>query len=238
MCSGINLEYLYSTIDADGHGSGTKSPLNVVGHFGVLQGTAGDLRTGLPSQMTEFHPPVRALFVVDAPIARVESVLERRAELRQLVRNDWVRFLVRDPASGKVFRQCNGAYVPVAPQSAPGAESGNSDVAAEDRRHAAMVAHREDRTYALAKASMLLACAAPIVMFGTDAMSPYGVPVALGSTLLALPVLKFSRRYLHGEHMFPRFAFLCASLLLVRWSRYTPPTCSRPLFGPTATSTF
>lgn len=52
VCSGINLEYLFSTVEVDHHGAGTKAPLNVVGNIGVLQGTAGDLRPGLPSQMT------------------------------------------------------------------------------------------------------------------------------------------------------------------------------------------
>ena len=55
VCSGINLEYLFSTIDVDHHGAGTKAPLNIVGNIGVLQGTSGDLRPGLPTQMTEMH---------------------------------------------------------------------------------------------------------------------------------------------------------------------------------------
>lgn len=40
VCSGINLEYLLSTVD-EAHGAGTKAPLNIVGNIGVLQGTAG-----------------------------------------------------------------------------------------------------------------------------------------------------------------------------------------------------
>ncbi len=37
VCSGINLEYLFSTIDLH-HSAGTKAPLNVVGNIGVIQG--------------------------------------------------------------------------------------------------------------------------------------------------------------------------------------------------------
>jgi uncharacterized protein len=37
VCSGINLEYLFSTIDVEHHGSGTKAPMNIVGNVGVLQ---------------------------------------------------------------------------------------------------------------------------------------------------------------------------------------------------------
>ena len=32
--------------------------MNLVGLFGVQQGTTGDLLVGLPTQMTEMHPPV------------------------------------------------------------------------------------------------------------------------------------------------------------------------------------
>ena len=32
VCSGINLEYLFSTIDVEHHGAGTKVPMNVVGN--------------------------------------------------------------------------------------------------------------------------------------------------------------------------------------------------------------
>lgn len=49
VCSGINMEYFFSTIDTEGHGTGTKAPLNIVGNIGVLQGSLGDLRTGLPT---------------------------------------------------------------------------------------------------------------------------------------------------------------------------------------------
>ena len=57
--AGINLEYLFSTQDV-AHSAGSKVPLNVVGNLGVMQGTTGDLRFGLPSQMTEMHVPNRA----------------------------------------------------------------------------------------------------------------------------------------------------------------------------------
>ena len=48
---------------------------------------------------------VRSLFVIDAPVSRVEAVLSRNKTIRDIVRNDWVRFLVRDPATGQLFRQ-------------------------------------------------------------------------------------------------------------------------------------
>ena len=52
----------------------------------MQQGCGGDLLVGLPTQMTEIHPPVRGLFVVDAPVARVEAVLSRCAPRRAVDR--------------------------------------------------------------------------------------------------------------------------------------------------------
>ena len=48
--------------------------MNLVGFFGVQQGGSGDLLVGLPTQMTELHAPVRALYILDAPARRVEAV--------------------------------------------------------------------------------------------------------------------------------------------------------------------
>ena len=52
-------------------------PVNVVGNFALQQGTAGDLLIGLATQMSELHSPQRALYLIDAPIERVEAVLSR-----------------------------------------------------------------------------------------------------------------------------------------------------------------
>jgi uncharacterized protein YbcC (UPF0753/DUF2309 family) len=51
--------------------------------------------------MTEMHSPARALFILDAPVARVKAVLARRPELRDIVENSWVRLYVRDPQDGE-----------------------------------------------------------------------------------------------------------------------------------------
>eukprot|EP00445_Apocalathium_hangoei_P001187 CAMPEP_0203860318 /NCGR_PEP_ID=MMETSP0359-20131031/12353_1 /ASSEMBLY_ACC=CAM_ASM_000338 /TAXON_ID=268821 /ORGANISM="Scrippsiella Hangoei, Strain SHTV-5" /LENGTH=1351 /DNA_ID=CAMNT_0050777367 /DNA_START=153 /DNA_END=4208 /DNA_ORIENTATION=- len=102
VCSGISLEYLYSTTDG---GAGTKVVMNMVGNFGVMQGaTGGDLLVGLPTQMTEFHTPVRAMFLVDAPLGRLEAVLGRTEVLRDLVHNSWVRLCCRDPTTGQFYK--------------------------------------------------------------------------------------------------------------------------------------
>jgi len=50
VCAGINLEYYFSTVNNERLGCGTKVPHNIVGLFGVMEGTSNDLRTGLPSK--------------------------------------------------------------------------------------------------------------------------------------------------------------------------------------------
>eukprot|EP00457_Paulinella_chromatophora_P000426 gb/GEZN01000426.1/.p1 GENE.gb/GEZN01000426.1/~~gb/GEZN01000426.1/.p1 ORF type:complete len:1268 (+),score=118.32 gb/GEZN01000426.1/:298-4101(+) len=206
VCSGINLEYLFSTIDPH-HSAGTKAPLNIVGNIGVLQGTASDLKMGLPTQMTEMHTPIRALYVVDAPIERVEAVLGRRKDLRQLVRNEWVRFIVRDPSTNLFYLQSRGEYLPISPQQTESFVPSTPHI-----EHGMKIAGRESIMHGTATAGMVLSCALPIYMFGTTAMNPLGPVIAICGTALSLPTLAFARRYLHGEFMYGRFSFLCVGL--------------------------
>jgi hypothetical protein len=208
--SGISLEYLFSTTrDVVHHGAGTKVPLNVVGHIGVLQGTAGDLRTGLPSQMTEMHTPLRALYVVDAPVARVEAVLARRPELARLVRNEWVRFVVRDPSSGVFYQQRDGRYEPIdVDKTTTSKTSTDADVSsfAPPRVYGMRISQRESVVYYTSNVGVLLAAAVQIYAYADTALNPHGIAIALGGTMLALPTLAFARRYLHGEYIFGRFS--------------------------------
>jgi uncharacterized protein YbcC (UPF0753/DUF2309 family) len=210
VCSGINLEYLFSTIDVEKHGAGTKVPLNIVGNIAVLQGTTGDLRPGLPTQMTEMHTPIRAFFIIDAPPQRIEAVLSRRKELQHLVVNEWVRVIARDPKTNKFYRQINGEYFPVKVE-----EVTNSFIPFDKHlEHAQGVKRKEDIYYHLSLAGMAGAAVLPPLLFGVENMlNPYGLMIVAGGTSLALPVLAFARRYLHGEFMFGRFAALTVGLL-------------------------
>ncbi|KAI9028762.1 hypothetical protein DFJ74DRAFT_641843 [Hyaloraphidium curvatum] len=230
VCSGINLEYLFSTISADRHGSGTKTPLNVVGNIAVLQGTSGDLRTGLPSQMTEMHAPVRALFVVDAPTARVEAVLGRREELRRLVHNEWVRLVVRDPDTGVFYRYHDGAYSEASEHLAAPPVPLRTRYQIQ-REYGLRVARREALMYNASVAGMAAATVLPIWLWGPVAMNPYGMAVAACAALLSFPVLAFSKRYLHGEFMFGRFASLSAALLLGFNMVATAPSLEHTMLG-------
>jgi uncharacterized protein YbcC (UPF0753/DUF2309 family) len=106
VCGGISLEYYFSYVDNERYGCGTKLPHNVTGLIGVMNGHAGDLRTGLPWQMVEIHEPVRILFVVETTPERLTKVIGRNPELTEFVENAWVRMAVMDPQSGgmQVYR--------------------------------------------------------------------------------------------------------------------------------------
>ncbi len=108
--AGINLEYYFSTVDRERFGCGTKVPHNVTGMFAVMEGTGSDLRTGLPKQMTEIHEPVRLQIVVEASTAILGAIYGRQESLRELIGNEWVHVIAKDPDTGvfSVFRPGRG----------------------------------------------------------------------------------------------------------------------------------
>jgi uncharacterized protein YbcC (UPF0753/DUF2309 family) len=102
VCAGISLEYYFSYVDPVGWGCGTKLPHNIVSLLGVMDGSASDLRPGLPWQMVEIHDPLRLLLVVEAAPATLAAVLERDAQLARLCRNRWIRLAALDPDSSRI----------------------------------------------------------------------------------------------------------------------------------------
>ena len=219
VCSGINLEYLFSTLAIERYGAGTKAPLNIVGNIGMQQGTSGDLRTGLPSQMVDMHVPVRALFVVDAPFKRVQKVLARNPELDELPRNNWVHLTTRDPATGQIYDYIDGKFVPIPLQDVTSKSSLTLETEGgsfqEPLDQGRQIRQREDLIHGLAMVSALLSFLAPFQLFGVSSMmNPHGALIASFATGISLPVIAFSRRYLHGEFIFGRTAFLCVALIL------------------------
>lgn len=95
--AGINLDYYCSAVDPEKLGSGTKLPHNVTALAGVMNGAASDLRTGLPTQMTEMHEPMRLECLIEATPAVLEDILTRQAAVAELVLNEWVRVTAIDP---------------------------------------------------------------------------------------------------------------------------------------------
>lgn len=101
--AGINLEYYFSTVNNERFGCGTKVPHNIVGLFGVMEGTTSDLRTGLPIQMVEIHEAMRLQLVVEAKKAILEEIYARQPSLRELIAGGWILLSVIDPDTGELF---------------------------------------------------------------------------------------------------------------------------------------
>lgn len=120
VCGGINLEYFFSRIDPNVYGSGTKLPHNVSSMIGVVNGVVGDLLTGLPTQMTEIHDPVRLLILIEQKAEVIAQVLKANKELYDWVDLGWVQVgAIEKGASGEpqFFRWKNGGFQPWRPES-------------------------------------------------------------------------------------------------------------------------
>jgi uncharacterized protein YbcC (UPF0753/DUF2309 family) len=113
VCSGINLEYYFSTVDNERYGCGTKLPHNITGLVGVMNGCQGDLRTGLPLQTVEIHEPVRILFVVETTPSRVLATMMANPQLQEILGNQWIRLATIDPVSSKIHVYRDGEFEPL-----------------------------------------------------------------------------------------------------------------------------
>src|SRR6185369_1132333 len=115
VCGGINLEYFFSRVDNQKLGAGTKLPHNVMGLFGVANGTDGDLRPGLPSQMIEVHDPVRLLIIIEHFPQVVLDTLKKSPETFEWFVNEWINLVVMNPETKEFFLFKDGAFVPYEP---------------------------------------------------------------------------------------------------------------------------
>jgi len=114
----INTQYYFSTVDSAAYGSGSKTTQNVVGGVGVYQGNGGDLMSGLPVQSVRetdervYHRPIRLLAVIHAPVDRVDTIIGRQDQLKQLFDHEWVALSVIDPERGnRILRyQTDGSW--------------------------------------------------------------------------------------------------------------------------------
>lgn len=97
VCGGINLEYYFSRVDPEVYGAGSKLPQSVNGLIGVMNGVEGDLVTGLPTQMTELHPPLRLLMLVEHRPQVALQAISRNESLLAWFRNGWIGFAAVAP---------------------------------------------------------------------------------------------------------------------------------------------
>lgn len=95
VASWISLQYYASTIDNRQLGSGDKTLHNVVSGIGVLEGTTGDLRVGLPWQSVHngerfLHKPERLSAIIAAPAEAITAILMKHDSVRELFDNQWL----------------------------------------------------------------------------------------------------------------------------------------------------
>jgi uncharacterized protein YbcC (UPF0753/DUF2309 family) len=117
VCAGINLEYLFSTIDTTGYGCGNKIVHNIASLVGVMDGHKSDLRTGLSWQMVEIHEPVRLLMVIEAEPGTLARLLGDQPTLARLVRNHWLQLVAWSPSTGEMAEFTGGIFTPYVPES-------------------------------------------------------------------------------------------------------------------------
>ena len=101
VTSWINLQYYASTTDNNRMGAGNKTLHNITAGIGVLEGSGGDLRIGLPIQSVHNgqhfqHLPIRLKVVVEAPETAVVNIINKHQTLKDLVVNNWISIFTLD----------------------------------------------------------------------------------------------------------------------------------------------
>lgn len=96
VCAGINLEYLFSSMNNEVYGCGTKLPHNITSLIGVMNGHMSDLQLGLSLQMIEIHQPVRLCVLIIANLKNIIKLLNGDSVFSRLVNNNWINLLVHD----------------------------------------------------------------------------------------------------------------------------------------------
>ena len=91
----INSYYYFSSVAPAHFGGGKKTLHNLTGNIGVVEGNGGDLKIGLPEESLRFqnqllHEPRRLLWIIFAPKAKVNSIIEKHPILQQLVKGQWI----------------------------------------------------------------------------------------------------------------------------------------------------
>ncbi len=113
----INCQYYFSTVSPQVFGAGTKTIHNVVGGVGVIAGHTGDLQLGLPWQSVSdgerlLHEPLRLQAVVQAPLERIDAIVERNPVLQKLFGNDWIALAARAEPGRPWQRWTRGGWRP------------------------------------------------------------------------------------------------------------------------------
>jgi uncharacterized protein YbcC (UPF0753/DUF2309 family) len=119
VASWINLQYYGSTVNNRVWGAGNKVLHNVVGTLGVLEGNAGDLKTGLAWQSVHdgeklMHEPLRLNVFIEAPLAAISEIILAHKMVQDLVDNQWLHLWAMDDTGRVAHRyQRDGEWVAV-----------------------------------------------------------------------------------------------------------------------------
>lgn len=109
VASWISLQYYGSSVAPSLFGGGNKLLHNVTGGIGVVEGSGGNLRAGLPWQSVHdgqdlVHEPLRLSVVVAAPCAAITDILSRHEGVRALFDNGWLHLLGIDDKGHVAWR--------------------------------------------------------------------------------------------------------------------------------------
>ena len=115
VCGGINLEYYFSRVDNHKLGAGSKLPHNVIGLNAIANGIEGDLRPGLPTQMTELHDPLRLLMIIEHYPEVILSAIKSNPVTYEWFKNEWVNMVAVHPDTKKIYRFNNEEFMQYAP---------------------------------------------------------------------------------------------------------------------------
>jgi len=138
----INCQYFFSTVAPERFGAGTKTIHNVVGGAGVIAGHSGDLMLGLPWQSVSdgnrlLHEPMRLLAVVQAPLSRIDMIIDRNPILQRLFGNDWLALAGRGQPDEEWQRWTQAGWRPWAQN--PCSTTGSTTCSAKGVRDEEMV---------------------------------------------------------------------------------------------------
>ncbi|WP_156256782.1 YbcC family protein, partial [Sandarakinorhabdus oryzae] len=119
VASWINLQYYGSTVNNRVWGAGNKVLHNVVGTLGVLEGNAGDLKTGLAWQSVHdgeklMHEPLRLNVFIEAPLEAMSAIILAHQMVQDLVDNQWLHLWAMDETGRVAHRYTrDGEWVAV-----------------------------------------------------------------------------------------------------------------------------
>jgi uncharacterized protein YbcC (UPF0753/DUF2309 family) len=98
VASWINLQYYGSRIDPGNFAAGDKTIHQVVAGIGVIEGNAGDLRSGLPLQSIHdgekfVHEPRRLTVYLESETHLIDAVLDAHPQVKQLFDHQWIHLI-------------------------------------------------------------------------------------------------------------------------------------------------